>query len=185
MQLFQSSGLQVLHSFLNDSRQHFHWRSSSFPDVLDRLRTTAFAGQVAWGYFFPEGMEVFKTAFPKAHLHASRTVSASRSCPFTKAFALHIDSSEEEVCVDDHCLVEGGRRLAAAVEMRKRPTTAAGRERLAAVVKVGVPGWNLMVGASQGIWWTESLRRRLMANWYYIRIRWTGGPRVWDVFHFL
>ena len=106
MQLFQSSGLQVLHSFLNDSRQHFHWRSSSFPDVLDHLRTTAFAGQVAWGYFFPEGMEVFKTAFPKAHLHANRTVSASRSCPFTKAFALHIDSSEEEVCVDDHCLLE-------------------------------------------------------------------------------
>ena len=35
--------------------------------------------------------------------------------------------------------VEGGRRLAAAVEMRKRPTTAAVRERLAAVVKVGVP----------------------------------------------
>ena len=55
-------------------------------------------------------MEVFKTAFPKAHLHASRTVSASRSCPFTKAFALHIDSSEEEVCVDDHCLVEGGEK---------------------------------------------------------------------------
>lgn len=106
MQLFQSSGLQVLHSFLNDSRQHFHWCSSSFPDVLDHLRTTAFASQVAWGYFFPEGMEVFKTAFPKAHLHASRTVSASRSCPFTKAFALHIGSSEEEVCVDDHCLLE-------------------------------------------------------------------------------